>query len=32
MQGRYLIYFTRQWNQIPYNKQEEIIKLGKHID
>ena len=32
MQGRYLIYFTTQWNQIPCNKQEEIIKLGKHID
>ena len=32
MKGRYLIYFTTQWNQIPCNKQEEIIKLGKHID
>ena len=32
MQGKYLIYFTTQWNQIPCNKQEEIIKLGKHID
>ena len=32
MQGRYLIYFTTQWNQIPCHKQEEIIKLGKHIN
>lgn len=29
--GQYLIYFKTQWESIPYEKQQEIIKLGKHI-
>lgn len=30
-QGRYLIYFLQQWELIPYEKQQQIIKLGRHI-
>lgn len=30
--GQYLIYFKTQWESISQNKQQEIIKLGKHID
>ena len=30
-QGRYLIYFLQQWESIPYEKQKQIIELGRHI-